>query len=80
MTMPPKNHGQLLYAAADSGGCADRCVYFAAPSLLVLFGASEKTLPYALDYARIYIIGTIFVLIVMGMNPFVTTQALPRSA
>ena len=30
--------------------------YFAAPSLLVLFGASEKTLPYALDYARIYII------------------------
>lgn len=48
--------------------------YFAAPSLLVLFGASEKTLPYALDYARIYIIGTIFVLIVMGMNPFVTTQ------
>ena len=48
--------------------------YFAAPSLLVLFGASEKTLPYALDYARIYIIGTIFVLIVMGMSPFVTTQ------
>ena len=48
--------------------------YFAAPSLLVLFGASEKTLPYALDYARIYIIGTIFVLIVMGMNSFVTTQ------
>lgn len=35
---------------------------------------AKKTLPYALDYARIYIIGTIFVLIVMGMNPFVTTQ------
>ena len=52
--------------------------YFAAPSLLVLFGASEKTLPYALDYARIYIIGTIFVLIVMGMNPFITTQGFAK--
>ena len=54
--------------------------YFAAPSLLVLFGASEKTLPYALDYARIYIIGTIFVLIVMGMNPFVTTQGFAKTS
>ena len=55
--------------------------YFAAPSLLVLFGASEKTLPYALDYARIYIIGTIFVLIVMGMNSqFPSSDSSVRSA
>lgn len=48
--------------------------YHFAPSLLVLFGASENTLPYALAYSRIYILGSIFVMIVLGMNPFVTTQ------
>ena len=45
-----------------------------APQLLTLFGASDKTLPYGVAYARIYILGSIFVLIVMGMNPFITTQ------
>ncbi len=46
----------------------------AAAPLLRLFGASEATLPYALEYARIYLLGSVFVLIVMGMNPFITTQ------
>ena len=50
----------------------------AAPRLLLLFGASEATLPYALDYARIYILGTVFVLTVLGMNPFITTQGFAR--
>ena len=44
-----------------------------APQLLTMFGASDKTLPYGVDYSRIYILGSIFVLIVMGMNPFITT-------
>lgn len=45
-----------------------------AEPLLKLFGASENTLPYALDYMRIYCLGNVFVLIVMGMNMFLTTQ------
>lgn len=49
-----------------------------APNLLTFFGASEVTLPYAVDYARIYILGSIFVLIVMGMNPFITTQGFAK--
>ena len=48
--------------------------YALAPQLLVWFGASENTLPYALSYARIYILGSVFVMIVLGMNPFITTQ------
>ncbi len=52
--------------------------YIAAPDLLRLFGASDVTLPYAVDYARIYIIGGIFVNIVMGMNPFITTQGFAK--
>ena len=49
-----------------------------APQLLTLFGASEKTLPYGVAYARIYILGSVFVLIVMGMNPFITTQGFAK--
>ena len=30
-----------------------------APQLLTMFGASDKTLPYGVDYARIYILGSI---------------------
>lgn len=52
--------------------------YISAPSLLRLFGASDVTLPYALSYSRIYILGSIFVLIVMGMNPFITTQGFAK--
>ena len=51
-----------------------------APQFLVLFGASENTLPYAVEYARIYSLGSIFVLIVMGMNPFITTQGFAKTS
>lgn len=50
----------------------------AAEPLLWLFGASENTIPYALDYMRIYLIGSVFVLVVMGMNPFLTTQGFAK--
>ena len=52
--------------------------FILAPKLLILFGASTKTLPYAVAYARIYILGSIFVLIVLGMNPFITTQGFAK--
>lgn len=52
--------------------------YAAAPTLLSLFGASSVTLPYGLEYSRIYILGSVFVLLVMGMNPFITTQGFAK--
>ena len=52
--------------------------YWAAPSLLRLFGASDVTLPYAVAYARIYVLGSVFVLTVMGMNTFITTQGFAK--
>jgi putative MATE family efflux protein len=52
--------------------------YCTAPTLLRWFGASDATLPYAVAYGRIYILGTVFVLIVMGMNPFITTQGFAK--
>ena len=52
--------------------------YIFASPLLRLFGASESTLPYAVDYCRIYVLGSVFVLTVMGMNPFITTQGFAK--
>ena len=46
---------------------------FAEP-LLLTFGASENTIGYALDYLRIYSLGTLFVQITLGMNAFITAQ------
>ena len=54
--------------------------YAAAPMLLRLFGASDATLPYALAYSRIYISGSVFVLLVLGMNPFITTQGFAKTS
>ena len=44
---------------------------FAEP-LLLMFGASENTIGYALDYMRIYALGTIFVQLTLGMNAYIT--------
>ena len=52
--------------------------YWASPALLRFFGASDATLPYAVTYSRIYILGSIFVLAVIGMNTFITTQGFAR--
>lgn len=52
--------------------------WFAAPTLLRLFGGSDATLPYSIAYARIYILGSVFVLTVMGMNTFITTQGFAK--
>lgn len=42
--------------------------------IIYLFGASGDTYPYAADYARIYILGTLFVMISLGMNSFINAQ------
>lgn len=46
---------------------------FAEP-LLLMFGASSETLPYAMDYMNIVSWGAVCTLIVMGLNTFLTTQ------
>lgn len=46
--------------------------------ILYLFGASDDTFPYANDYMTIYLCGTIFVMISLGMNPFINAQGFGR--
>ena len=42
--------------------------------LLLVFGASENTIQYAVDYLNVYAIGTIFVQLTLGLNAFITAQ------
>ena len=46
--------------------------------ILYLFGASDLTFPYANDYLTIYLLGTLFVMISLGMNPFINAQGFSR--
>lgn len=67
--------GLILFSAA----VMVTVLIFAEP-ILVLFGASENTLPYAKDYLTIYLYGTLFVQITVGMNYFITTQGFAKTA
>lgn len=46
--------------------------------ILWAFGASNATIGYGLDYLSIYLIGTIFVQISLGMNLFINTQGFTK--
>ena len=59
----------LLFGA----GLTVLCLAFRRP-ILYLFGASDVTFPYANDYLTIYVLGTVFVMIGLGMNPFINSQ------
>lgn len=46
--------------------------------LLWAFGASDATIGYAKDYLIIYLLGTVFVQIALGMNSFINTQGFAK--
>ena len=48
--------------------------------ILLLTGASEHTLPYATDYLSIYLLGTLFVELSVGLNTFINAQGRPAIA
>jgi len=41
---------------------------------LMAFGASEDTIGYALDYISVYLLGTVFVQLALGLNAYITAQ------
>ena len=53
-------------------------LYLMAPVTLSWLGGDAETLPLALDYFRIYVAGTVPVLISLGMNPFINAQGFPK--
>lgn len=54
--------------------------YFNKESLLSMFGATKNILPYANDYLSIYLIGSVFVMISLGLNNFITCQGFAKES
>ena len=54
-------------------------LFFGRP-LLLPFGASTGTIGYAWHYLQIYVCGTVFVQIALGLNMFITTQGFATKA
>lgn len=48
--------------------------------ILYAFGASSKTIAYANDYITIYLLGTIFVQLALGLNAFISGQGAAKAA
>ncbi|MCI8401665.1 MAG: MATE family efflux transporter [Lachnospiraceae bacterium] len=46
--------------------------------ILLLFGADETSLASAKEYVTIYALGTVFVQIAQGMNPYINTQGFAK--
>lgn len=48
--------------------------------ILMVFGASDNTIGYALDYMNIYCLGTIFVQLSLGLNAFISAQGFAKTS
>ncbi len=46
--------------------------------ILFFLGASDQTITYAAEYLRIYLVGTLFVMISLGMNAFINAQGFAK--
>ncbi|MCC8061268.1 MAG: MATE family efflux transporter [Clostridiales bacterium] len=46
--------------------------------MLYLFGASAETFPYADSYVSVYLLGSVFVMVGLGMNSFINSQGFGR--
>lgn len=55
-------------------------VYVFMEPILLFTGASSHTISYAADYLSIYLIGTVFVEMSVGLNTFISTQGRPAIA
>lgn len=72
------------------GNCVSMLIFFSVAltvffmtfkrPLLYLFGASDHTILYAERYLSIYLIGTIFVQLTLGLNMFISSQGQAKTA
>lgn len=53
--------------------------YLCKTPFLYLFGASDQTIPYANAYMNVYLAGNIFVMLGLGMNPFIESQGFAKT-
>lgn len=53
---------------------------FFSRDMLLIFGASENTISYSMDYMTIYSLGTIFVQLTLGLNAFISAQGFAKTS
>ena len=46
--------------------------------ILYLLGASDTTYSYAASYLTVYLLGTVFVMTALGLNPYINSQGFAR--
>lgn len=66
--------GTSLTLLTGIGAIITLVFFFLRDPILHLFGASDATLPYASDYLGVYVLGSVFVMISLGMNAFLNAQ------
>lgn len=66
--------GNCFFSLVVSSILITLILFFWGRDLLFLFGASNNTIDYAMDYMGIYCFGTLFVQLSVGMNYFINTQ------
>lgn len=54
------------------------CMLLWGRQILMLFGASEETIGYAVEYMQIYCLGTVCIQLSLGLNAFITTQGFAK--
>ncbi len=56
-------------------------IFFAVKEpILMMFGASETTLPFANQYLGIYLLGTVSVQVALGLNQFISCQGFAKTS
>ena len=84
-----RGRGDLAYAEKVMGNALTLLLAIGAAltAALLLFlrpvlyavGASEETYPFAAQYAQIYVLGTVFSMLALGMNYFINAQGFART-
>ncbi len=58
--------------------CISALFFILRRPVLFLFGASEQSFPFADQYLRIYLFGTLFSMLATGLNGFINSQGFPK--
>ena len=71
--------GNALVLLLILGAAMTAAGYLFKTPLLWLFGASEQPIAYADGYLQIYLAGNVFVMLGLGMNPFIQSQGFAKT-
>lgn len=61
-------------------GILTGAVFLFKEPMLMIFGASPQTFPYANEYLSFYVLGTVFAILTAGLNQFITCQGFANEA